>query len=93
MDDRDLLPPDQSIDLLFHEFMADDLATVERIYELADQPFTEASRSAMETFRAGHPRGRHGAIIYQPEVLGIDPAERRRSLAFYASRFGVEDEG
>jgi hypothetical protein len=92
-DDRDLLPPERSVDLLFHDFMADERAAVERIYRVADLPFTEASRSAMEAFRAGHPRGRNGAIVYQPEVLGIDPAERRRTLAFYGSRFGVEDEG
>src|SRR6202023_3768198 len=31
--DRDLLPPDRTIDVLFHEFMADDVGVVERIYE------------------------------------------------------------
>ncbi len=30
--DRDLLPADQSIDVRFDEFMADDVAMVERIY-------------------------------------------------------------
>ena len=31
--DRHLVPADRSVDVLFHEFMADDIATVERIYE------------------------------------------------------------
>jgi hypothetical protein len=93
VDDRDLLPPERSLDLLFHDFMQDDLAAVEHVYRVADQPFTEASRTAMEAFRTGHPRGRNGTIVYQPEVLGIDRAERRRALAFYRTRFGVEDEG
>jgi hypothetical protein len=92
-DDRDLLPPEHSLDLLFHDFMQNDLAAVERVYRVADQPFTEASRAAMEGFRTGHPRGRNGTIVYQPEMLGIDPDERRRALAFYRARFGVEDEG
>ena len=39
-----------------------------------------------------HGRGRHGTVVYQPEVLGIDPAERRRALAFYCDRFGVRTE-
>lgn len=90
--DRGLLAADQSIDILFHEFMAGDIATVERIYELAGQPFTDRSRSAMEVFSALHPRGRHGAITYQPEVLGIDRAERYEALDFYVQRFGVEKE-
>ena len=44
-----------------------------RIYELADQPFTDTSRSAMEAFAAQHPRGRHGTVTYQPEVCGNRP--------------------
>jgi len=92
-DDRDLLPPERSMDLSFHEFMADDLAAVERVYRVADQPFTERARAAMEGFMAAHPRGRNGSVVYRPEALGIDPAERRRALASYRARFGVEDEG
>ena len=36
--DRDQLPEGQVIDVLFHEFMADDIAMVERIYGLAGLP-------------------------------------------------------
>ena len=46
----------------------------------------------MNAFVSSHPRGRNGAVVYQPEVLGIDPAERREALAFYRTRFGVEDD-
>ena len=90
--DRDILPAAQSIDVRFDEFMADDVATVERIYDLAGQPFTDAVRAAMDAFMVEHPRGRHGAVIYEPEHLGIDPDERRAALAFYAERFEVTRE-
>ena len=83
-------PPEQSIDVQFDDFMAHDLETVERIYSAADQPFTSASRRAMEGFVADHPRGRNGTITYQPEVLGIDRFERAEALAFYFDRFGVK---
>ena len=89
-DDRELLPSDRSMDVTFDQFMADDIAVVERIYDLADQPFTPATRTAMEAFMAGHPRGRHGTVRYQPEILGIDPDERSAALAFYTERFGIE---
>jgi hypothetical protein len=94
-DDHGLLPGAQTIDVRFDEFMADDVAMVERIYALADQPFTDAARAGLTAFMAGHRRGRHGGVVYQPEVLGIDPAERRRALAFYGEQFGVgtEDDG
>ncbi len=88
--DRALLPDDRTVDVRFHEFMADDLATVEHIYEVAGQPFTAAARAAMAAFMADHPRGKFGTVVYQPEVLGIDVAGQRRDLASYVERFGVE---
>jgi hypothetical protein len=91
-DDRDLLPADQSTDVLFHHFMEDDIATVERIYDLADQPFTDGSRRAMEAFMAEHPRGRHGTVTYRPEVVGIDRERVNRALGSYIDRFGIEVE-
>jgi hypothetical protein len=90
--DRDLLPADRSIDVRFDEFMADDVAMVERIYALAGQPMTDAVRAAMAGFMAEHPRGRHGAVHYDLAALGLEPAERRRALAFYVERFGVAEE-
>ena len=69
--------------------MADDIAMVGRIYEVAGQPMNDSSRDAMEAFMADHPRGKHGSIIYDFSQLGIDPDERRKALDFYVERFGV----
>lgn len=88
--EREALPADQSIDVLFHEFMADDIAMVERIYALAGQPVTAEARTAMDAFMADHPRGRHGGIDYDIEQLHLDPSELRRRFAFYTDRFPVE---
>ena len=93
MRDRDLLPADRSIDVRFDEFMADDIATVERIYAVADQPFDSQVRAGMERFMVEHPRGRHGGVRYDlPGDFGIDPAERRAALRAYVTRFGVAEE-
>ena len=92
VDDRDLLPDDQAIDVRFDEFMADDVAMVERVYAVADQPFTPEVRSAMDDFMATHARGRHGGVTYRFEDVGLDAAERRRALAFYMDRFEVTPE-
>jgi hypothetical protein len=91
-EDRHLLPGAHSVDVGFDEFMADDMGMVERIYDLAGQPYTDAARAAMVEFMQAHQRGRHGTVVYQPEVLGIDTAERRSALAFYNDRFGVSIE-
>ena len=87
--DRDVLPADQSVDVRFDEFMADDVAMVERIYGTAGQPFTAAARAAMDAFMASHPRGRHGGVRYDMGAVGLDADERRAALAFYSARFGV----
>ena len=93
VNDRELLPEERSLDVLFHQFMADDLATVESIYALAGQPMTADARRAMDDFMAAHPRGKHGAVLYDLADFEIDPGERRRALGFYVERFGVEPEG
>jgi hypothetical protein len=87
--DRDLLPDARTIDVHFDEFMADDVAMVERIYDVAGQPLSKASRTAMQEFMAANPRGRHGGVIYDLDELGIDHDERRKALRFYVDRFGV----
>jgi hypothetical protein len=88
--DRELLPPERSIDVRFNEFMADDVAMVERIYAVAGQPFTPKARMAMDTFMDTHPRGRHGGVIYDLAEFGLHADERRAALQFYVDRFNLE---
>ena len=89
---RPLVPAGQVRDVRFHEFMADDLATVERLYSVFGEPLAEPALAAMRAYLAGHARGRLGAIEYRLEDFGLDAAERRRALRFYQERFGVPDE-
>ena len=91
--DRDLLPAGQSVDVRFSEFMADDISMVRRIYELAYQPFTDETESAMTAFMADHPRGPHGRVAYDLGDVGLDSEERRAALRFYSDRFDVDEEG
>ena len=90
--DRDLLPAAQTIDVHFDEFMADDVAMVERIGAVAGHEVTPAARAAMDAFMADHPRGRHGGVIYDLGQFGLDRDERRRALQFYVDHFGIRTE-
>jgi hypothetical protein len=85
--DRDLLPAAQSIDVGFDEFMADDVAMVERVYALAGQPFDDRARAAMQAYMAEHPRGRHGGVRYDPTAVGLDRAELDAGFTAYRERF------
>ncbi len=91
-EEHHVLPADQTIDVHFDEFMADDLAMVARVYALAGQPLDARALAAMRAFTAEHPRGRFGAVEYDLAAFDLDPLERRRALSFYSGRFGVTSE-
>lgn len=91
--DRDRVPASQSIDVLFHEFMAADVATVERLYERADLPMTPGARAEIDAFLADNRRGKHGQVVYDLQRdFGLDPATVRRRFDFYFERFAVRAE-
>jgi len=93
-DQRHLLPDEQSIDVKFHEFMADDIATVERIYELAEHPWDGSTEAGMHAYMADHPRGVHGSVSYHiEEDFDVDVSALADELRFYVDRFDVEVEG
>jgi len=90
MRDHALLPAGRSIDVRFDEFMADDLAMVRRIYEVAEQPLTEEAHAAMQAFMAEHPRGVHGGVIYDLQGdFDLDPQVLRERLRDYTDLFEV----
>jgi hypothetical protein len=91
--DRHRLPEDRTIDVLFHEFMADDLAMVERIYEVAGLPMTDEARARIRAHLDDHARGRRGRVVYDlREDFGAEPARVREPFGFYLERFAVRNE-
>jgi hypothetical protein len=91
--DRELLPSDQSIDVLFHEFIADDVAMVQRIYDVAGLPMTAEARKSLGAYMADNPRGKHGRILYDLRGdFGVDPDALRERFDFYFERFPIQEE-
>jgi hypothetical protein len=87
--DRELLPVERSIDVRFDDFMADDASVIEAVYRRAGRALDDTGRDAIRAYADSHPRGRHGTVIYEPEIFGIDVDEERRRLRHYTERFGV----
>lgn len=87
--DREKIPAEQSIDVRFDEFMADDVAAVRKIYEIANQPLPASTLAALDRYMAEHPRGRHGRVLYDLADFGLDGGELRERMRFYTDRFGV----
>jgi len=91
--DRELLTEERTIDVFFHEFMADDFATVERIYEVADLDMSAAAREQIRAHLAGHGRGQQGRVIYDlRNDFGAEPKKLREAFEFYLAHFPVREE-
>ncbi|AQA18994.1 sulfotransferase family protein [Halioglobus japonicus] len=93
MRDRPALDPQRSIDVLFHEFMADDLGMVEAIYARAGLPMTEQAKAELQAFIEAHPRGKHGKVVYDlAGQFGVTPAALRERFDFYFEQFPIQVE-
>lgn len=91
---RDVWGPDQSIDVLFHDYMADQEGMARRIYALAGLDLPPATEAKLRGYLAENPRHAAGKVIYDLEgTFGSDVAALRRQFAFYYDRFPVEQEG
>jgi hypothetical protein len=73
--------------------MADDVAMVERIYEVADLAMTAEARASLDQYMADNPRGKHGRIRYDLlSDFGVDPDVLRKRFDFYYERFPIQME-
>ena len=88
--DRNKLSAAQSIDVPFHEFMADDFAMVEKIYVKAGLEMTSKSKSQLQHYIEQHPRGKEGRVVYDLKGdFGVDPDALRERFSFYFREFPV----
>lgn len=91
--DRHCWSGEQSIDVPFHTFMADDIAMVARIFDLAGLEMDVEARNRLAQFMRDNPRGKHGRIAYDLEAdFGVQPAALRERFGFYFKQFPVQAE-
>jgi hypothetical protein len=90
VDQRDGLPCAR--DVRFQDYMADQMATIERVYALSELDLAPA-RSRIEAYLAANPRGKHGQVAYDLRGdFGLDPDALWERFRFYTDRFGIERE-
>jgi hypothetical protein len=90
--DRDKLPEGQVVDVIFHEYMADQEGLVKRIYRTAGLDLTKEAEDRISAYLAANKRGRHGAVQYDLPQFGVDVGELRERFQFYYDRFPVQKE-
>lgn len=86
--DIDKLPSSQTVDVLFPEFMADDMAMVKRVYGIADIEVTTEAEQQLSDYLSANPRGKHGQIIYDLEGdFGVNREQLYSRFDFYYERY------
>ncbi len=91
--DRPLLSEAKTHDVLFHQFIRDDLGTVANIYEVAGLTMTDDARRQITAYRDAHRRGSVGRVVYDLRGdFDTTPADVRHPFGFYFDRFPVEVE-
>lgn len=90
---RDSWGADQSLDVLFHDYMADQEGMARRIYALAGLDLPPAVEAKLLGYLSENPRHAHGKVAYDLEgVFGVNIAALRQRFAFYYDRFPVRQE-
>jgi hypothetical protein len=94
MDVRDAGPYPEAVfhDMFFSDFVADQFAAVEQIYDALGLPMTADGAARMQAFIADNPKDKHGLHLYTPEEFGIDPTAVRHDFARYIERFALPPE-
>ena len=88
--DRHLLPADRTIDVLFHEYMADEMGTLRGVYDCAGIELTDQARAEHAAYLDAHPRGKEGQVVYDLRGdFGVTPEEVRSRFGAYLDRFPV----
>jgi hypothetical protein len=91
--DRHLLPTDRTVDVFFDEYMADEPGTLQRVYDAAGIELTDRARAEIEAYRATHPRGKEGRVVYDlRHDFSTTPEEVRARFGAYLDRFPVRIE-
>ena len=91
--DRHLLPADRTVDVYFDRYMADEMGTLQHIYDVAGLEFTTEARRQVDAHRAAHPRGKEGRVVYDlRRDFAVTPDEVRDPFEFYFDRFDTRIE-
>jgi len=91
--DHDAVAQKQVIDVMFHEYMANQRGTVDKVFKTANLPITSAAEHRIDAYLKDNPRGKHGRMIYDLKGdFGVDVAALRRRFQFYYYRFPVKQE-
>ncbi|MEB3967252.1 sulfotransferase [Mycobacterium ulcerans] len=91
--DRDIVPPDRSIDIGFHQLNGNEMALLDELYRCSGVAITPKFRGLFQQYLDGNPRGKHGRVRYHLQRhFGSSAEQLRERFDFYFDRFDVRPE-
>lgn len=91
--DRALVPQDRVIDVMFHEYLADNRGTVEKICNANGLEITPAASARIDDYVTENQRHKQGRVHYDlAGQFGVDIRALRERFAFYYDAFPVQRE-
>lgn len=93
MNDRDKIQYNDRVDVLFHEFMRDEIGTVRRIYLCAELEMSKQEEKRKMEFLNQHRRYKFGRVSSDIRAdFTCDPIKLRRRFDFYTKNIPVKIE-
>tara|TARA_R110000850_G_scaffold208306_1_gene334371 strand:+ start:3899 stop:5170 length:1272 start_codon:yes stop_codon:yes gene_type:complete len=91
--DHDCLPPEQTVDVYFHQWIKDPDSILREIYAKAGLPLDQDVLAAMHRYHADNDPGVKGRVVFNLERdFGLTADDIRKDFEFYFDRFPVEKE-
>lgn len=91
--DRDLISPERSIDINFHQLNGNAMPVLDELYRRGGVELTSKVRNRFQQYLDGNPRGKHGRVRYDLQRhFGVSAGELRARFGFYFDRFDVHPE-
>ncbi len=86
---RDMLEPDQSMDVSYYDLIDDPIAQLRRIYEHAEISFGDVAARIAEQYASAHPQNRFGRHTYRLADFGLDAETVDKDFSSYRRRYGI----
>lgn len=93
VEDRASIPQGHVIDVMFHDYMANQMGTIERICAANGLEITDQARARFAAYIDDNQRHKHGRVHYDlAGQFGVDIGALRERFAFYYEAFPVQRE-
>ena len=86
---RDMLDPDQSVDVSYYDLIDEPMAQLRRIYERAEISFGDVAARIAEQYASAHPQNRFGRHTYRLADFGLDAETVDKDFSSYRRRYGI----